>query len=131
MALHILGLPPWLSGKESTCNAGDVGSIPEWGGNGNPLQYSCLGNSMNRGTWWATVHRVTKHWTQLRRLSSSSVCANPEVVLKELFQVPTPSWNFFPSALKRVAIVGTTYSHQLFETPVSGDAKKKKTKARM
>ena len=85
---------------------------------------------MDGGAWWATVHRVTKCWTQLKRLSSSSVCANPEVVLKELFQVPTPSWNFFPSALKRVAIVGTTYSHQLFETPVSGDAKKK-TKARI
>ena len=49
-------------GKESACNAGDtgdVGSIPESGrspgeGNGNPLQYSCLENSMDRGAWWAT-----------------------------------------------------------------------------
>ena len=42
-----------------------MGSIPEWGrspgeGNGNPLQYSCLGNPMNRGAWWATVQRITK-----------------------------------------------------------------------
>ena len=35
------------------------------GGNGNPLQYSCLENSMDRGAWWATVHGVIKSWTQL------------------------------------------------------------------
>ena len=56
--------------KESACNVGDLGSIPGLGrslgvGNGNPLQYSCLVNSMDRGTWWATVHGVTKSWTQL------------------------------------------------------------------
>ena len=39
-------------------------------GHGNPLQYSCLENSMDRGDWWATVHRVTKSWTQLKRLST-------------------------------------------------------------
>ena len=52
-------------GKESFCQAGDVGLIPGSGRfpgerNGNPLQYSCLGNSMDRGTWWATVHGVAK-----------------------------------------------------------------------
>ena len=59
------GLPWWLSGKEMTCNAGDTASIPGSGrspgvGNGNPLQYSCLGNPMDRGAWRATVHGVTK-----------------------------------------------------------------------
>ena len=54
------GLPWWLSGKESACNAGDTGLIPgsgsfPGGGNGNPLQYSCLGNSISRGAWWAIV----------------------------------------------------------------------------
>ena len=49
-----------LSGKESTCQAGDTGSIPGLGrstreGNSNPVQYSCLGNPMDRGDWWATV----------------------------------------------------------------------------
>ena len=39
-------------------------------GNGNPLQYSCLENSMDTGAWWATVHRVTKSWTRLKRLST-------------------------------------------------------------
>ena len=48
-------------GRESACKAGDLGSIPGSGrspgeGNGNPLQCSCLENSMDRGAWWATVH---------------------------------------------------------------------------
>ena len=52
-------------GKESACNAGDLGLIPGLGrspgeGNGNPLQYSCLENPMDRGSWWATVHGVTR-----------------------------------------------------------------------
>ena len=48
-------------GKESACNAGDLGSIPGLGeGNGNPLQYSCLENLMDRRAWWATVHGVAK-----------------------------------------------------------------------
>ena len=38
-------------------------------GHGNPLQYSCLENPMDRGAWWATVHRVTKSWTSLKQLS--------------------------------------------------------------
>ena len=51
--------------KESACNAGDPGSVPGLGrspgeGNGNPLQYSCLENSMNREAWQATVHGVAK-----------------------------------------------------------------------
>ena len=64
------GLPWWLSDKESACSAGDVGSIPGLGrspgeGNGNPLQFSCLGNPMNRGAWQATVHGVLKSQTWL------------------------------------------------------------------
>ena len=38
-------------------------------GHGNPLQYSCLGNTIDRGAWWATVHGVSKSWTGLKRLS--------------------------------------------------------------
>ena len=58
------------NGKESACNAGDQGSIPGWGrssgeGNGSPLQYSCLENSMDREAWQATVGGVTKSETQL------------------------------------------------------------------
>ena len=64
------GLPWWLNGKETTCNAGNVGTIPGSGrspgeGNSNPLQYSWLENPMDRGAWWATVHGVTESQTQL------------------------------------------------------------------
>ena len=59
------GLPRWLSGKESACNAGDVGLIPEsgrspGGGHSYPLQHSCLENSMDRGAWQATVLGVAE-----------------------------------------------------------------------
>jgi len=62
------GLTWLLSGKESTCNAGDTGSIPgserpPGEGNGNPLQYSCLENPMDRGAWWAAVHGVARSQT--------------------------------------------------------------------
>ena len=60
--------------KNLPVNAGDArdgGSIPAsgrspGGGHGNPLQSSCLENPMDRGAWWATVHGVTKSWTQLK-----------------------------------------------------------------
>ena len=63
--------------KNLPANAGDIrdtGSIPgsgrsPRGGHGNPLQYSCLESPMNRWTWWADVHWVTKSWTWLKRLS--------------------------------------------------------------
>ena len=63
------GFPGGSDGKESTCNAGDLGLIPGLGrspgdGNDNPLQYSCLENPMDRGAWWATNHRVAKSWTR-------------------------------------------------------------------
>ena len=53
-------LPGGSDAKESACNAGDVGFLPPGEGNGNPLQYSHLGNSMDRGAWWSTVHEVTE-----------------------------------------------------------------------
>ena len=92
-----LGLPGGSIGKESACNVGDLGSIPELGrspgegngysiqysglenfmdcrihggeGNGNPHQYFCLENPMDREAWWAAVHRVTQSWTWLKWLS--------------------------------------------------------------
>ena len=71
---HIFGLSGWYSGKESACQCRrhkkprlDPGSGRSLaGGNGNPLQYSCLGNPMEREAWQATVHRVTKCGTQLK-----------------------------------------------------------------
>ena len=67
--LFLYGLPWWLSGKEPTCQCrrhrGDPGLIPGSGrspgeGNGNPLQYSCLGNPMDKGSWRATVHELQR-----------------------------------------------------------------------
>ena len=60
----LTGLPRWLSGKEATCQCRRYercGLKPGWGsshgeGNSNPLQYSCLGNPMDKGAWWAIVH---------------------------------------------------------------------------
>ena len=67
-----------LAVKNPPANSGDIrdmGSIPGLGrspgeGHGNPLQYSCLENPIDRGAWWATVHRVAKSQTKLKRLST-------------------------------------------------------------
>ena len=65
-----VGFPGHSDSKDSACNAGDPGLIPGLGsspgeGNGNPLQYSCLEISMDRGVWRATVHGIAKSWTRL------------------------------------------------------------------
>ena len=64
------GFPGGSVGEESACNAGHLGSIPGSGrspgeGNGYPVQYSCLENSTDRGTWWTTAHGVARIWTGL------------------------------------------------------------------
>ena len=63
-----MGFPDGLEDEESTRHAGDLGPIPGLGrspgeGNGNPLQYSCLENSVHREAWQATVHRIAKNTT--------------------------------------------------------------------
>ena len=63
-----VSFPGGSDGKESACNEGDLGSIPgskrsPEEGDGNPLKYSCLENSMDKGAWWTTVHGVAKIWT--------------------------------------------------------------------
>ena len=65
-----MGFPAGSDGKESVCNAGDLGLIPGSGrspgeGNDDPFQYSCLENSMARGAWQAIAHEVAKSQTQL------------------------------------------------------------------
>ena len=72
--VYTVGLPDGASGQESTCNSRnerDASWIPGLGrfpgeGNGNPLQYSHLGNPMDRGPWQAAVHGITKSQTQLK-----------------------------------------------------------------
>ena len=93
------GLPRWLSGKESASNTGDESSIPGLGrspgeGNGNPLQYFCLGNPMDTGAWQATVHRVTKSQTPMTHWlnnMSHRVSINWGVVVVA-FQQRATSW---------------------------------------
>ena len=66
----VVGFPSGSLVKSPPANAGYLGSIPGLGrspgvGNGNPLQCFYLRNPLDRGAWWATVHGVTKNWTQL------------------------------------------------------------------
>ena len=72
-----MGLPRWLVLHNPPANVGDTGLVPDLGrspgeGNDNPLQYSCLGNPMDRGAWQGIVHRVrvAKSWTQLKQFST-------------------------------------------------------------
>ena len=70
-----MGFPGGSEVKSLLANTGDVGSIPGSGwslgkGNGNPLQYSCLGNPMDRGAWQTTVHGAAESWTRLMQLST-------------------------------------------------------------
>ena len=76
--------------KNMPANAGDirdVGSSTRWGrspgeGHGNPFQYSCLKSLMDRGSWRATVHRVPKNQTQLKRMSTNACLGrNPRKAL--------------------------------------------------
>ena len=89
-----MGFPGSSDGKESTCKAGDLGSVPGWGRspgerNGCPLQYSCTENSMDRGTWWATIHYsqacdyVYNRWSSpgnLPRASLTSLASSLAVI---------------------------------------------------
>ena len=90
--------PWWRSSKESACSAGDSGSIPGSGRspgeeNGNPLQYSCLGNPMDRGAWWATVHEVAKSQIWL----SNSTTAMSYLISAS--QTPPPPHPVIPTRL--------------------------------
>ena len=74
-----MGFPGGASGKEPTCQCRRVlgltpgsGRFPG-GEHGNQLQYSCLENPMDRGAWWATVHKAAKSWTWLLLLSTHTI----------------------------------------------------------
>ena len=81
--LFLRGLPQWLTGKESTCSAGDSGDngFDSWvrkipgGGTGKLLQYTCLECAVDRGAWWATVRRVARVRTQLRGSAAAAAAA--------------------------------------------------------
>ena len=78
-----MGFPRCLRVKKTASNAGDAGFISGLGrssgeGNGNPLQYSCLGNPVDRGTWWATVHAIVE-MNMTYRLSMHAPCMHISV----------------------------------------------------
>ena len=78
MARVLTGFPGGSDSKESACNARDPGSISGSGrssgeGNGNPLQYSCLENSMDKGAWQSTVHGVERSYTRLSDFHFQSI----------------------------------------------------------
>ena len=80
-----MGFPGGTEVKASACDAGDLGLIPGLGrfpgeGNGNPLQYSCLENLMDRGVWWATVHGVEKSQTGLSDFTSLKYGVGAKVI---------------------------------------------------
>ena len=93
-----VGLSCGSDSKEFACNAGDMGSILGLGrspgeGNSTPLWDSCLGNPMDRGSWWAAVHRVTKSRTRL------SNCHSLPVENSSQKSKAAPGLSFIPSAL--------------------------------
>ena len=83
-----------VSGKNPSANAGDirdVGSIPgsersPGGGHGNPLQYSCLENAMDRGAWHALVNRVAKSFTRLKQLTTHvALFGDQNMIIQDLW----------------------------------------------
>ena len=111
-----MGFPGGLDGKESACNARD----PGWGrspgeGNGYPLQYSCLENSMDRGVWQATVHGVTKSRTRLSNFHFLLITS-----IKLLLTKSNYSWKYFNNPLlpgkyikRNIIIIITIYNEYL------------------
>ena len=126
-----MDFPGGSEGKASNCNAGDLGSIPGSGrppgeGNGNPLQYSCLENPIDRDAWWATVHGIAKSRTQLsdftfsisflsihKSIKYTYLCMYKHLcivflnftflALKMFFILLKASWNFQTNALSSSA----------------------------
>ena len=94
---NIEGLPVGPVSKESSCSVGDAGSVPESGrfpgeGNGNPLQYSHLGNPMDRRAWCATVHGVTKESDMTEQLNNNSETLKFKALI---FSLENPTFRLF------------------------------------
>ena len=102
-AAPMRGFPGGSDGKASACNAGDPGLIPGSGrspgeGNGNPLQYSCLKNSIDGGAWWATVHGIVKSRTRLRDFTFIFTC--PPTLARIAFNFPNVTCSLLPPGLR-------------------------------
>ena len=116
------GFPVDSAGKEPTCQFRrhrEVGSIPGWGrspglGDGNPLQYSCMENSMDRGAWWPIVHRVAKSQTQLKRLSMQAHFSNVEKENKNRKNFKKFSWSWAEYPLNQRRSIAFNLSYRLW-----------------
>ena len=117
------GIPGGTEVKNLPANAGDtgnLGSIPGWGrslgrGNGNPLQYSCLENPMDRKAWWIAVHVVSKSWKQLSEHAYAqglNICASPNSYV----EIITSKVMLFGEGN------GTSLQHSCLENPMDGEA---------
>ena len=90
-------------GKESAVNAGDLGSVPglgrsPGGGNGNPLQYFCLDNSMDRGAWWATVYESERvgHDRVANSFIFKTICSSGNEMERDLMVLLPASLPLWP-----------------------------------
>ena len=98
-----LGFPGGWDGEQSTCNSGNLGSIPGLGrhpgeGNGNELHYSCLENSTDIQAWWAIVHVVTKSWTWLNDFHFTSLHWGGQVASDSMPRQSLPNkWEQLPA----------------------------------
>ena len=111
--LLIVGFPGGSDDNESACNVGEPGSIPGLGRspgevNGNPLQYSCLENPMDRGAWQSTVHGVAKSWTQLSNFTITAYLVTKyyffffkesQVLVFKCFDSSPQSWSWFNTVI--------------------------------
>ena len=93
--------PVGSDSKESTCNAGDPGFVPglgryPGGENGNPLQYSCLENPMDRGSWWAAAHGIAKSWPQLSDFTFIDTIGLPRWLSGKESACQSRRWGFNP-----------------------------------
>ena len=113
--------------KNLPVNAGDIrdmGSIPGLGrslggGHGNPIQYSCLENPMDRGGWWATVYRVTKSWTGLKQAPHCPRSSWEQMNLSTTLNIFSRIWTQLPPHLLYKSTYHSTGTIAFIDTGLS------------
>ena len=128
-----MGFPAGSNGKESARNVGNMGLIPGLGrspgeGHGNPPQYSCPENPMDRGAWWATVHEVGHDWTTMHSTAQKhNIVKQPyfnKIHLKDKNSSPSKNFASCPGGLLGVTFIlihsfGKLMFHYIYNALVS------------